>query len=126
MPANSPEEVDTLVAKALSSRDIEGVMALYEDDAVFIPPGEPVSNALRGKAAIREGMPQFFAMNPTLDLQATKVVEVGDVALVTGDWTLKGTGPEGDVSLSGTYVDVMRRQPDGTWLFVIDNPDGVA
>jgi ketosteroid isomerase-like protein len=65
-------------------------------------------------------------MNPTLTIEPNKVIESGDIALVTGDWSLTGKGSDGDVKMSGTYADVMRRQADGSWLFAIDNPDGVA
>ena len=126
MGANSPAEVDVLVAKALSSGDLEAGISLYEADAVFIPPGQPASEPVRGKGAIREVASQFLALDPTLTIEPKKVIESGDIALVTGDWTLTGKGPDGDVRMSGTYTDVMRRQADGTWLFVIDNPDGVV
>jgi uncharacterized protein (TIGR02246 family) len=126
MAANSPKEVDLLLAKAISSGDLDGMLSLYERDAVFIPPGAPVSNPTRGTEALREVGSQFIAMNPTLTIEPNKVIESDDIALVTGDWTLTGKGPDGEVQMSGTYADVMRRQPDGSWLFVIDNPDGVA
>jgi uncharacterized protein (TIGR02246 family) len=126
MPANSPEELDLLVAKAISSGDLEAALSLYEADAVFIPPGQPSTDPVRGRDALREVMSQFLAMKPTLTIEPKKVIESGDIALVTGDWTLTGKGPDGDISMSGTYTDVMHRQADGTWLFVIDNPDGVA
>ena len=36
-----------------------------------------------------------------------------------------GTGADGsEVNLTGQTSDVVRRQPDGTWLLVIDNPFG--
>jgi hypothetical protein len=53
MPANSPQEVDELIAKALSSGDLETALSLYEDDAVFIPPGAPATEPVRGKEVLR-------------------------------------------------------------------------
>jgi ketosteroid isomerase-like protein len=39
---------------------------------------------------------------------------------------LDGTGPDGKpVKIEGQSAEVARRQPDGTWLFVIDNPHGL-
>jgi ketosteroid isomerase-like protein len=35
---------------------------------------------------------------------------------------LHGDGPEGDVDMSGTFVNVMRRQDDGKWLCLLDYP----
>jgi ketosteroid isomerase-like protein len=40
-------------------------------------------------------------------------------------WTFAGTGPDGTpVKLAGHSADVLRRQIDGSWRFVIDNPWG--
>ena len=47
----------------------------------------------------------------------------GRVALLHGRWTLKGTAPDGSaIETSGRNSEVVRRQPDGGWLFAIDNP----
>jgi ketosteroid isomerase-like protein len=41
------------------------------------------------------------------------------------DWTLSGTDPNDNaVELAGRTSDVARRQLDGNWVFVIDNPFG--
>jgi len=40
-------------------------------------------------------------------------------------WSFQGTGPDGaPVTLTGQNADVLRRQSDGSWRFVIDNPWG--
>jgi ketosteroid isomerase-like protein len=46
---------------------------------------------------------------------------------VVGVWSFTGTGTDGQpVTLSAQNADVLRRQPDGTWRFVIDNPWGTS
>ncbi len=51
---------------------------------------------------------------------------MGDLALLHAEWTLKGTGPDGQaVELAGRTSEVVRRQTDGSWRYVIDNPYSV-
>jgi ketosteroid isomerase-like protein len=66
-------------------------------------------------------------MNPTLTVNAEKTFLSGDTALVVGNWTLTGSDPEGnEIDTGGRFADIVRRQPDGSWLFVIDNPNGTS
>jgi ketosteroid isomerase-like protein len=66
-----------------------------------------------------------IALKGTLDLKVTRVLEAGGLALVAGVWSFTGTGPDGGpVTLTGHNADVLRRQEDGSWRFVIDNPWG--
>jgi ketosteroid isomerase-like protein len=126
MPAKSPAELEELLASTLSSGDAEAVLRLYEAEAVFIPPGQSPTDPVRGTVALRDVMSQFTSMEPKLKITPKKVLQSGDIALVTSDWTFAGKGPDGPLTMSGTSTDVLRRQADGTWLYVIDNPDGVA
>jgi ketosteroid isomerase-like protein len=97
-------------------------LPLYERDAAFAT--EPGSLA-HGASGVREALRGFISLQGTLDLEVTRVLEVDDLALVTGVWTFDGTAPDGEpVRLSASNADVLRRQADGTWRFVIDNPWG--
>ena len=122
MPANTPEEVHELFSKLFSAADLDGIVSLYEPGATFMPqPGQPVS----GHEQIREALSGFLGLKGDFDLQPSNVIKADDIALLISSWTLKGTDPEGNpVDLSGRTSDVARRQPDGTWLIVIDNPYG--
>ena len=51
------------------------------------------------------------------------VFVAGDLALMHTPWTM--TMPDGS-SPAGTTAEVARRQADGSWKYVIDNPDGSA
>jgi ketosteroid isomerase-like protein len=46
------------------------------------------------------------------------VIEAGDLAILSNEWTLTAGGE----SMSAITAEVARRQPDGGWLYVIDNP----
>jgi uncharacterized protein (TIGR02246 family) len=122
MPAHTPEEVASLLGQAFNAGDLESLLALYEPEAAFVAqPGEVVT----GTEALREAFSGFLALKPTFELEVKKVFRAGDVALSFVDWTLTGTGPDGEtISMSGQGSDVLRQQHDGSWLFVIDNPYG--
>jgi ketosteroid isomerase-like protein len=50
-------------------------------------------------------------------------VTVGDVALASASWQITGTEPQGaPVDVRGISADLLRRQPDGRWLLVVDHP----
>jgi ketosteroid isomerase-like protein len=54
-------------------------------------------------------------------------IEAGDLALLRGEWQLKGTGPDGrSLETAGNDIEVARRQADGTWRFVIDHAFGAS
>ncbi|MCU1266702.1 MAG: ketosteroid isomerase-like enzyme [Acidobacteria bacterium] len=122
MAASSPEEVHELFTRYFSAGDLEALMSLYEPGATMLPRPGP---AVTGAAGIRDVMTGFFSLKPQLDLKLKKAVHAGDIALLFSVWTLKGTDPAGGaVEMAGVTSDVVRRQPDGTWLFVIDIPNG--
>ena len=103
--------------------NIEALLALYEPEASFNPePGEEV----HGKEAIRQALEGFLAMKPNITLDTKTLAQTAEVALCTAKWHLTGTGPDGPVELDGQSVEVARKQSDGSWLFIIDNPYGLG
>ena len=126
MPAHTPEEVHRLWAEAFSAHDLEAVMALYEPEATLIAPGQEVPNLiLTGAEAVREHLSGLLALKPKFELEFKKAFQAGDIALLFSEWTLSATDPDGNaIEMAGQTADVARRQPNGTWLFVIDDPYG--
>jgi ketosteroid isomerase-like protein len=122
MPTATPEQVLQTIVTGINSGDLDSLMPLYETGAAFAR--EPGSLA-HGAPGISDALTGFISMNGELDIEVTRVLEVDDLALVTGVWSFNGTSPDGEpVQLEARNADVLRRQSDGTWRFVIDNPWG--
>lgn len=107
---------------AFNSGDIEGIMRTYEPAAVVLGmPGEPV----QGDALLRAMFTRFISARAQFTFEGHDVVVAGDLAVHLTPWKMAGLGPGGSpISGSGLSVAVLRRQADGRWLMVIDNPFG--
>ena len=124
MAARSPEEIDRIFERELNAGNQDGLVALYEPTATFtVEPGKVV----KGTAAISEAIAGFLALKPTISLLPRVLANTGEIAMVSSKWKLKGTAPDGSaVDLASESVEILRRQADGTWKFIIDSPWGLA
>ena len=119
--AVSPEDLHKLFVQMLNCGDIDALADLYAVDGFLMARGAPA----RGIGAIRQMLAEYVAMKPTIQLATRRVVQAGDTALLLADWQFHGTTEDGgQVSTSGTSIEVARRQPDGSWRYVIDLPFG--
>ena len=122
MSRGTPEQVLKSIVDGINTGNLDTLMPLYEPEAAFATQPGSLTHGLPG---VRETLAGFIAMKGTLDLKVTRVLEASDLALVIGVWSFTGTGPEGEpLTLTGHNADVLRRQADGSWRFVIDNPWG--
>jgi len=121
MAATTPAQCDELFARYLNAGNVEGVVSLYEPRASLVM--ETASPA-QGTEAIRAAITQFAALRPTLTMNVVRVVRAGDdLAVLYNDWRLSGTRPDGSrLEDSGKAIEIVRRQPDGSWRFAIDDP----
>ena len=125
LKATTPQEISQLIGDAITRGDLEGALSLYEPGATFVMPKALGEGSVTGLAGLREAISGFLAINPKLTVNVERTVLAGDTALVIGNWTLMGRDENGhDIDIAGRYADVMRRQSDGRWLYVIDNPNG--
>ena len=103
-------------AAALNAKDAKAAAALYAEDAVLIPPGEPL---VRGRDAIEEYWRGAIEAGGVRDVsvETMDALSSGSLGYETGSFVLTATGPDGEaVTDRGRYVELLRREPDGRWL----------
>lgn len=115
MPAQRPHEIHTLFLDAFNRGDVEGLVSLYELGALLVTG----RGTAIGHQAICEAYRRILAGGVRMDLETRAVFESGDgLAVLHAGWTYY----RGQTAISGLSTEVVRRQPDGSWLFVIDEP----
>ena len=115
----TPDDLHRRFQDAFNQHDLEAIVALYERDAMMVN----VTGPQQGIDAIRELYRRVFATRPRIDLRTLGVHRAGTLAMLHGRWTLHEIGADGgQVRREGRNTEVARLQPDGQWLFVIDNP----
>lgn len=123
--AHTPADVDRLFAAALSAGDVEGALAMYAPDATWVHSDGRVA---RGHAAIRTVIADLVALQPHLDCYEidTELGKDGESAVLRARWVFSGVNDGAAFENRGQSIEVVQRQPDGRWLFIVDLPNGSA
>ncbi len=133
-PSHAADSVDTAdqrakiqstideMTSAFNEGDIDGIMRTYEPGAVVF--GQPGAGA-SGAEALRAMFGGFIAAKANFTFRSHEVIQSGDIGLHLSPWNMTGLTPDGKpIAGEGFSIAVLRRQPDGRWLMVIDNPFG--
>src|SRR4026207_160249 len=89
----TPQQVLEAVVEGINTGNFELLMGLYEPKAAFATQPGRLAHGLPG---ICQALAGFVALNGKLDLEVSRVLEVDDLALVVGQWSFVGTGPDGE------------------------------
>ena len=107
----------------MNAGDLDALVALYEPNATLVAAADQPAV---GQAAIREALAPMIAAKARITMRIVRVERAGDdLARVYNDWSASATAPDGTTAeTTGKAIEMMRRQPDGTWRFAIDDPYG--
>jgi ketosteroid isomerase-like protein len=112
---------DLAFAAAANAGNLDGVVAIYADDASLLPPNHP---PVKGRDAIREYWGGLLgAYNVKFELSSETIEGRGDLAYNVGGYHLdakpKAKGPP-PIDEEGKFVEVLKRQADGSWKYAVD------
>ncbi len=117
---HAPQEMNETFARAFNSRKLENLLTLYETDAVHL---DGSGSSATGLDAIGAELARLLEAPGIMVSRNNFCVVHGDVALLRADFALR----DGDrLVASGSTAELVRRQADGTWLYVIDHAAGAT
>jgi uncharacterized protein (TIGR02246 family) len=113
--------VDAEWARAASAGDGNAIAALYATDATILPPMEPLR---QGEAAKKYWVDFTNSFSGPIELTTTAVEGRGDLAYGVGKYrmsvTPKKAGAKPLPIEEGKYVEVFKKQADGSWKIIYD------
>ena len=119
----TPEELSAAFAAALAARDLDAALDMWADEAAIVTAsGETV----RGREEIGAALGALIDNGARVEIELTKTISAGDVAVGVGTLTLSGTGPDGSEFRHQSSSTVFySRGADGEWRIALDAPWGL-
>jgi ketosteroid isomerase-like protein len=114
MSARSPEEICRLFQQAMAAGDLDAVLSVYDAEIAFLNQAGEVKQGLE---ELRKELAPLAAARARFEFSIRQIIRSGDIALMHTDWQVTSPQP------MFTYaIEVARRQPDGTWRWLIGDP----
>ncbi len=122
--AQQPEELHQLFVAYVNAHDVDALLALYEQDSTV---ADLEGHPLQGIDNLRAFLIGFLAVVKQIEGGTRKVLVSGNIALLSSTYHAVLAAHDGGMtSITGISAEVTRRQSDGTWRFLIDDPQFVS
>ncbi|MNJ98259.1 SnoaL-like domain protein [compost metagenome] len=108
----------------IKNGDVTGALSCFHAQAVYI---DRDGKELRGLDEIQSAMNNICALKLDIKGGTPHIAVVDDLAMWLDQWEMTGNTPEGHpIKMTGHTSCVMKRNEDGNWLWIVDNPFGSA
>ena len=112
------EDAHAALAAAFNTGNVSTVLSMYDVAGFIVPgPGEPVS----GKEKFEEAIKSILAIKGKMDIKTVYCLQTGNIAVGRSEWSITDGN---EVKISAKGIEVMVKQPDGTWKILIDHAFG--
>jgi len=102
--------------------DVEGALDCFDDEAIYVT---GIGTFVTGKENIRKALEQVCGLKPDLQAQRSTGFTIDNITAWVDEWTMKATLPDGTkLEMRGTSSDILKKQPNGNWAYLVDNPYG--
>jgi len=116
-----PNGADEFFLNCVRNGDLKNAMTCFDPEAIYI---DKEGQTIRGAANIEKVVANLCKMKADITVYEHKTAPVGDELMYWLDkWTMSATDPQGAaISMKGASANMMRKSPDGIWLWLVDNP----
>jgi len=119
---NKPEDWPSQFEEQLNAGNLDGMLALYEPEAHFV---KKSGETLVGQEAIRNALRSLIEAKTHLQSRVVRATTIGDIAQLYTDFEGTRLDESGKtVPVRNSAIEVLRRQPDGSWKLIMGDPNG--
>ena len=119
---NKPEDWPRVFERHLNAGDLDAVLELYESEARFVAPS---GEMIVGRDRIREVIAELVQSKTKLTSRVVKAITLDNTTLLYTDFQGQPSmiRENETIELRFKAIELLRRQPDGTWKFIVGDPN---
>ena len=119
------QDADKQYADAFNRGDLAAIAALHTEDVLYLPPN---ASAVSGRQGVESTAKELLDAGwKNMSFSSVQFGSDGDLAYHVGTFSIDAPTDEGMATETGKFVDVYKRQADGSWkihvtIFNSDTP----
>lgn len=121
-PVMQPEDMNAAFAEAFNSGDINALLSLYEPNSILI---NPAGGLDQGIGRFRGTLEDLLQLQGRMTSRNIYCIPFENIALLRAHFILHTQDGNGNpAQVEGHTSEVIRRQTDGSWRYIVDHPSG--
>ncbi|UUZ83920.1 DUF4440 domain-containing protein [Paenibacillus sp. P26] len=117
-----PQNMNAAFAATYNLGGIDRLLALYEPDGILIGPD---GRTRQGLPFIRKTLEELLELKGRMNSTNVYCIPFENMALLRAHFVIETSDADGNpLRLEGHTSEVVRKQQDGSWLYIVDHPAG--